>query len=104
MITASHNPKQDNGYKLYWGNGAQIIPPHDLGIAQSIQSNLEPWQVWCAWLGYELKYVFKGVIKKSMIKILKIPFYYILIHYQAYAYSDEAILTHALTENVTNVS
>ena len=37
MVTASHNPKQDNGYKLYWRNGAQIIPPHDAGIAHSIE-------------------------------------------------------------------
>lgn len=43
MVTASHNPKQDNGYKVYWENGAQIIPPHDSGIAQSIEENLEPW-------------------------------------------------------------
>ncbi|CAM9671301.1 unnamed protein product [Ectocarpus fasciculatus] len=44
MVTASHNPKKDNGYKVYWGNGSQIIPPHDAGIAASIARNLEPWQ------------------------------------------------------------
>ncbi len=36
MVTASHNPRQYNGYKVYWSNGAQIIPPHDEGIARAI--------------------------------------------------------------------
>lgn len=46
MITASHNPKIDNGYKLYWENGVQIIPPIDAEIANTIEldSSLIPWQ------------------------------------------------------------
>ncbi|KAG2230169.1 hypothetical protein INT48_003474 [Thamnidium elegans] len=43
MITASHNPKDDNGYKVYWENACQIIPPHDAGIAETILNNLQPW-------------------------------------------------------------
>lgn len=32
MITASHNPKEYNGYKAYWSDGAQVTPPHDKNI------------------------------------------------------------------------
>ena len=38
MVTASHNPPEYNGYKAYWDNGAQIIPPQDVGIAAAIDA------------------------------------------------------------------
>ncbi len=36
IVTASHNPKEYNGYKVYWEDGAQIIAPHDTGIINEV--------------------------------------------------------------------
>ncbi len=36
-ITASHNPPEYNGYKVYWEDGAQITPPHDTGIMEEVK-------------------------------------------------------------------
>lgn len=36
ILTASHNPKEYNGYKCYWGDGAQVIAPHDKNIIQEV--------------------------------------------------------------------
>jgi len=37
VITASHNPKEYNGYKVYWNDGAQLIPPHDKNVISEVQ-------------------------------------------------------------------
>ena len=37
-ITASHNPPEYNGYKVYWEDGAQITPPHDSGIMNEVKA------------------------------------------------------------------
>ncbi len=37
VITASHNPKEYNGYKAYWDDGAQVTPPHDVNIIDEVR-------------------------------------------------------------------
>ena len=37
MITASHNPPEYNGYKAYWDDGGQMIPPHDQGVIAEVR-------------------------------------------------------------------
>lgn len=38
VVTASHNPKEYNGYKAYWDDGAQVTPPHDQNIIEEVQA------------------------------------------------------------------
>ena len=38
VVTASHNPPEYNGYKVYWEDGAQITPPHDTGIMDEVKA------------------------------------------------------------------
>jgi phosphoglucomutase len=45
VITASHNPKEYNGYKVYWSDGGQIVPPHDAGIIAEVRAVAGPDQV-----------------------------------------------------------
>jgi phosphoglucomutase len=37
VITASHNPKEYNGYKAYWNDGAQVVPPHDKNVINEVK-------------------------------------------------------------------
>ena len=45
VITASHNPKEYNGYKAYWNDGAQVVAPHDKNIIAEVQKITSPDQV-----------------------------------------------------------
>ncbi|MCR9253433.1 MAG: phospho-sugar mutase [bacterium] len=38
VLTASHNPKEYNGYKAYWNDGAQLVPPHDANVITEVQN------------------------------------------------------------------
>src|SRR6201991_4030766 len=37
VCTASHNPKEYNGYKAYWNDGAQLVPPHDKNVIKEVE-------------------------------------------------------------------
>lgn len=45
VITASHNPKEYNGYKAYWEDGSQLIPPHDKNVILEVQKIKSPNEV-----------------------------------------------------------
>ena len=45
VVTASHNPKEYNGYKVYWDDGGQIINPHDKAIIEEVQKITDPSEV-----------------------------------------------------------
>src|SRR5690606_36209489 len=53
MVTASHNPPQDNGYKVYLGDGSQIVPPADSEIAARIAAVPSASSVPLATTGWE---------------------------------------------------
>ncbi|MDR1543761.1 MAG: phospho-sugar mutase [Prevotellaceae bacterium] len=45
MVTASHNPREYNGYKAYWNDGAQIISPHDINIIAEVEKIKSPDEI-----------------------------------------------------------
>ncbi len=62
VITASHNPPEYNGYKVYWEDGGQIIPPHDTGIINEIKK-IENYNS-------VKKISFEEGVKKGLIQII----------------------------------
>ncbi|CAM1315130.1 PGM2 (predicted) [Pycnogonum litorale] len=106
MVTASHNPKQDNGYKVYWSNGAQIISPHDQGIQKNIEDHLAPWdEAWNVDLCKTSKLckdplaeindkymesLSKLAIDKSLNAECKVKFTFTPVHGVGYSYIQQA--------------
>ena len=45
MLTASHNPKEYNGYKAYWNDGGQLVPPHDKNVIKAVYAITDPGQI-----------------------------------------------------------
>lgn len=45
VVTASHNPKEYNGYKVYWADGGQLVPPHDKNTINEVRKVSGPEQV-----------------------------------------------------------
>ena len=58
MVTASHNPKEYNGYKAYWDDGGQLIPPHDKNVIAEVQKITSADQV--SWQGANGKIIMTG--------------------------------------------
>lgn len=68
MITASHNPPQYNGYKVYWSDGCQVVPPHDAEIMEEVKKIRSPSQVHLGKtyeeIGSEIDDIYLGELKK----------------------------------------
>ncbi len=74
VITASHNPKEYNGYKVYWEDGAQIIAPHDKLIIEEVRKISGPEMVkkdfdkkLISKLGEEMDTKYREVLKKEVV-------------------------------------
>ena len=71
VITASHNPKEYNGYKAYWNDGAQVVPPHDKNITEEVkkitsfeQVNFKANASLIKQIGPEVEAAYYGEVKK----------------------------------------
>lgn len=75
MLTASHNPKEYNGYKAYWNDGGQLVSPHDKNVIQEVYAiegpseiNFGPVEENLTLLGKELDDAYLDAIAKLTIR------------------------------------
>ena len=54
VITASHNPPEYNGYKVYWEDGGQLVPPHDANVISEVRKITSPLQVKTDYRSYNI--------------------------------------------------
>ena len=72
-VTASHNPKEYNGYKAYWDDGAQVLSPHDTGIIDEVnkvtidQVKFEPNNDLIEIIGGEMDWDYIQAVKEAMV-------------------------------------
>lgn len=71
VITASHNPKEYNGYKAYWADGGQLVPPHDANVIAEVQKissvdavNFDADASLIESIGASLDHAYLGMIQK----------------------------------------
>ena len=70
VCTASHNPKEYNGYKAYWNDGGQLVPPHDGAVIQEVDKIASVDEV--KWSGGEANITIVGPgLDKSFIEMVK---------------------------------
>ena len=72
-VTASHNPKEYNGYKAYWEDGAQVLSPHDTGIIDEVNKvtiddvKFEPNKDLIEIIGGEMDVDYLKAVKEAMV-------------------------------------
>ena len=70
MLTASHNPREYNGYKAYWDDGAQLVPPHDKNVILEVEKISGIGEV--NWAGWEQNITIVGKeIDEAYLNMLK---------------------------------
>jgi len=72
MITASHNPKEYNGYKAYWDDGAQMIAPHDENVISEVQKITSIGQVRWEGKSENIQIIGKDIDEAYIMDVMKL--------------------------------